>query len=106
MKRIIRLTESDLIKLVKRVISEGKEGSTTQSYNFGTCEINTGEKIKNDGGVIRVNCNDKKREVVYDCNARYNVNPLFVVPKGMSPVEGSPKINKDQGLKGIMKSFC
>lgn len=106
MKRIIRLTESDLVKLVKRVISEGQEGSTTQSYNFGTCEINMGEKIKNDGDIIRVNCNDNKRQVVYDCKAKYNVNPLFVVPKGMFPIESSPKIGKDQGLKGIMKSFC
>jgi len=42
MKKVIRLTESDLVRIVKRVIKENKEGSISKIY-----EVITDEEIEN-----------------------------------------------------------
>ena len=46
MKKIIRLTESDLVRLVKRVISEQGDGQPTLENYFG--EAKTVGKGRND----------------------------------------------------------
>jgi len=92
--------------LERRVISEGQEGKTTKSYDFGICSVKSGETIKNDSDIIRVNCTDDQ-QVVYDCKGKLYGKPLYVLPeRGSFPVESSKKITNDQGLKGVMSSFC
>ena len=60
MKKIVRLTESDLVRLVKRVLSEQMSKLTPENsmvgkkYNFNgkTCTIEKSFKIPNEGGFL------------------------------------------------------
>jgi len=56
MKKIVRLTERDLTRLVKRIIKEDQERFTLEEVEDGVCGTNGKWEVKN-GSLILTNCN-------------------------------------------------
>ncbi len=56
MKRIVRLTERDLTRLVRRVIKEDRERFTLNNVQDGACGTSGTWEVR-DGSLILIDCN-------------------------------------------------
>ena len=72
MKKIVRLTESDLIKLVKRVISEQNDILIDKGYVLG--DVNKLKSIQKDAV--------KKRMEEYQCHQYYTKGNVSLISDG------------------------
>jgi hypothetical protein len=55
MKKVVRLTERDLTRLVKRIIKEEQERFTLEEVESGVCGTNGKWEVRN-GSLILTNC--------------------------------------------------
>jgi len=104
MKRIIRLTESDLTRIVRRVINEQKELESILNPQIKLPSVSDGcesvwEKISNNGDIIRKKgfiCEQKREDV------------LEYLVKEMSkkyPSNNIPEDMKDEMIGCLTKKF-
>ena len=96
MKKVIRLTESDLVKIVKRVINEETKKKGTIKYDNGdkyTGEyiIVDGKKIKSGKGVYTWTSGDRYEGNFK--NDKFNGYGIEYYPSGEKKVEGNFKDN-------------
>jgi len=56
MKKVVRLTERDLARVVRRVIKEEQERFTLEEVESGTCGTSGKWEVRN-GSLILTNCN-------------------------------------------------
>ena len=56
MKKVVRLSEYDLAKVVRRIIKEEQERFTLEEIQSGACGTNGKWEIRN-GSLILTNCN-------------------------------------------------
>jgi hypothetical protein len=122
----IRITESELKRLIQRIINEeGVVGSVPQDYSLESkgnkYQVNQGTKIEKKAFLdpfrkiekkdeyILVDTSDKKNKIIYACESKF-LKKLVVIPKQKDdyyvPTETTPKIENDKGLKQVMMGHC
>lgn len=110
----IRITESELKRLIQRIINEeGVVGSVPQDYSLESkgnkYQVNQGTKIEKKDEYILVDTSDKKNKIIYACESKF-LKKLVVIPKQKDdyyvPTETTPKIENDKGLKQVMMGHC
>ena len=87
MKRIVKLTERDLTRIVKRVINESMFGHLSSLSSLG------GRKKRGDDNVYK-----KSREVYNDNNNDDDLKPNFTIHDVISKMPGEAKFLSDPKL--------
>ena len=125
MKRIVRLTESDLTRIVRRVISEQSKkpvldaGYSSDMYQFAVAYGNpvvtkgdsNGAKVSFNGMVFKSTTSKIQQEgtIVLYASCKKNSNPGFLSPRSVDDVQtGGSGYVFDQGglIDSAARNFC
>ncbi len=120
MRRIVKLTESDLNRLVKRVINESVDSYTTYLYNYNRSKkiydeelvityLETIDYKEENTTIIKFDVPDLGRVLVLDCKTGivYLKNKSGKEYTCMSGVPGCSQARLDQKVESIIRSkYC